>query len=174
MNYPLFCECGKQYLVTAPMAGTTFTCTCGKVVEVPNLSTLRASVGYSANPEDYKLFRMIQNGDLPDERCVVCEEATSHVRQLHVTARLTYPDEPREFLWSDSLSFLSQLMHFLSKDEVKSKPDIVRQFDIPLRICRQCNCDVLDASSLQKVVAREPIYAELLRRYPDSTIEDAT
>ena len=41
MNFEIACECGKSLVVTEGMAGTSTTCSCGRVVPVPSFGDLR-------------------------------------------------------------------------------------------------------------------------------------
>lgn len=171
MKYPLYCECGKAYQVAATAAGTAFPCGCGRPVEVPKLSTLRASVGYAATPEDYQLFLAIQGGRLPDVDCALCESPTGHVRNLVVTCQISYEVEPKVFL-SDTLTQFARFINWLSRNEGRPPPEIVREFVLPLRVCKECNLDLEDEKSVRAALCREPMYAALFRRYTDSRIRD--
>ena len=41
-GYRIPCECGEKLIVTAGMAGSTATCTCGRAVTVPSLNELKS------------------------------------------------------------------------------------------------------------------------------------
>lgn len=41
MRFTLTCDCGKQVIVTAAMAGETIRCACKKKIEIPSLRELR-------------------------------------------------------------------------------------------------------------------------------------
>ena len=172
MKYPLYCDCGKAYEVAASVAGTAFPCGCGRTVAVPKLSTLRESVGYAENPADYQLWRAIQDGHLPDDHCLMCEAPTAHVRDLVVTCRLTYVLKPKEFQIG-SVGMLAGLMNWLSRNESKPRPDIIREFALPLRVCKECNLDLEEEKAVRAALSREPMYAALFKRYTDTSVRDA-
>src|SRR5262245_19169169 len=41
MDFPVQCDCGKQFVATDAMAGTRIPCGCGRQVSVPSLGEIR-------------------------------------------------------------------------------------------------------------------------------------
>lgn len=71
---PVLCECGRTSQVSPGSAGAQIPCQCGKSITVPSLATLREMAGLTAvdvGPQA-RIEQMIDSGELPSDRCLVC------------------------------------------------------------------------------------------------------
>jgi hypothetical protein len=87
------CECGKRTTVSAGAAGVKVNCSCGRILQVPDLQELRIRSGLSPHAINTatKITLMVESGELPNETtCAACQEQTHTM--LNVVAAC-------EFIW---------------------------------------------------------------------------
>ena len=78
------CECGAVIPVRKTQAGSDVECGCGRIVEVPSLAQLRRAAGLRGIEEtvDGKVRRLVREGTLPGEMCVVSGTPSQDVLRL--------------------------------------------------------------------------------------------
>src|SRR5262245_52954331 len=85
MDYPVQCECGHKFQVAGTLAGTKWTCHCGRIIAIPSLSELKHQSGDIAAPPELIIQSMLIDGQLPEEDwCVICESDTENTCWLNV------------------------------------------------------------------------------------------
>ena len=174
MTYPVRCDCGQVHRVAATLAGSRFTCPCGREVAVPSLSRLKAAAGETAFSPDVRVEQMLNLGMLPQEtRCVVCGTATSGVAHVWATCERAFvKKDPSRTWWVVALGWfffgwLALILLLLrARDDRVHGSDV--QFRLPLRVCPDCAPDLAAPGTLRDAVLAVPIYAELLDKYPDA------
>ena len=174
MPYPVTCACGKTHHVAGSAAGTTFTCGCRRAVEIPSFAKLKAAVGQSSFSADFALEQLIQTGRLPLEAdCVVCSRPTKN----RVVARVACERErtpAREFHWYDVLRPTSGTSGRPSPISTATRDartvGVDRIYPVPVRVCGECAMDLTGPAAIRDALLKTPIYADLLRKYPDSQL----
>ena len=98
MSYEVRCECGKAYPVGAADAVVSFSCACGKTVDVPPLHMLRTRDGEAAVPILVRVRGLIANGQLPGPRvCVLCRLPTQGMARVGLECEPTPGEGGSEF-----------------------------------------------------------------------------
>jgi len=85
MEFDLPCECRKVHRVSIGLAGTSISCDCGRQIPVPSSLKLREMAGLApVEPEPELVLRqLVETGELPPPRCVVCSaEAATQIPLL--------------------------------------------------------------------------------------------
>jgi hypothetical protein len=178
MSFNIDCPCGRTIEVTAAHAGSDIRCVCGNVQAVPALSELRQRAGKSRYAVDIaeSIRYMVADGQLPaDDKCVTCGITTDNVLRFVIVCERQMPKGPgfwnTFFLWL--LSPLSAAVGEYSRteddDELMGREKIVKA---PVRICPPCaNAITLKRrGEMTDLLDRVPLYARLLRKYPDAQI----
>src|SRR5262245_46365370 len=87
MEYHVKCDCGDAVTVSEAAAGTTVSCTCGRMVAVPSLRVLRR---HTDAPEpnlspDLVVESLLLAGKLPlEDHCVLCDTETDVTVNIQV------------------------------------------------------------------------------------------
>jgi|GEM_PF-1325371 len=178
MDYPVSCECGQVHRVAAALAGSHFACRCGRDVSVPSLIQLKSAAGQAVLSPEVRLEQMLQLGMLPEEsRCLVCDAPTKKALFFWAMCERAVLKES----WGQKWLGLVVLIFFfgwvgllvgylagrLEGDKLHGRE--VR-FRLPLRVCSECTSKVSVPITLWDTALAVPIYAELLRKYPDAQL----
>jgi hypothetical protein len=181
------CVCGGSVLVGAKDAGGSVKCACGKLVPIPNLSTLRAMTGadpFVTNPAEAIRKLQLQGIDPAGDKCVLCGSSAPVFYACHAVCESSHlktssgadsPSIPRLL----TLLFLPHLITWLVLCFRGSEPmqaerrghDISISFTLPV-------CDPCAATSgnptrpavAKKLLVKVPAYKDLLEYYPNATV----
>lgn len=177
MNFTISCPCGKDVTVTATDAGVEVRCHCGNVNTVPSLSELRRAAGQSRYNQGIvdRVKQNVADRVLPSESaCVKCGVPTGGVLYLTVECERTYRSGGG--FWKHFFLFLlapiwiwGQLRRDYST-EVFGRETFL---DVPLLICPSCEMAIRKsrlARARKALLKKVPLYAELLREYPQATV----
>jgi hypothetical protein len=143
-------------------------CSCGRTVEVPPLSALRAQAGESVVALELLLEAMLHDGELPEENaCLRCSAATQAVALVRVDCEKA---EIRRGDWNfdPSLLLFGWLRWTRSPEVTVIGRDL--SYRLPLRLCPACSARIR-RWALKKCLRRVPIYARLLEKYPRAKIQ---
>lgn len=174
-TYPVGCECGATIHVPGTSAGTTFTCKCGRKLEVPTLAQLKASVGQAVMSADLELQHLVAAGALPLEKdCVLCRKPTTN--QAAYTVVCERPEDKSGgsiwyqlfFIWFSPLLYMMQM--------ARRQPEVHGQnvvFRLPVRVCEGCMRTLTTAAAVRKAMCETPVYARLFDKYPHAGITNA-
>ena len=180
-RYTVFCICGKSHDVSATLAGSAFTCSCGGPVEVPKLSSLRESAGESAIPANTieTIRSMIRNEELPEGSvCPYSGRPANETIFLHVQCERIWTrgrdstDTGHVFLAFIILGWIGALIATIrpQRRRVLGRETFI---DIPIRISSDVRARLLRMRRQKKLKAmlhQTPIYSQLLHEYPNATI----
>src|SRR5215218_2165604 len=102
MTYPVRCECGKVYQISAALAGSHYTCACGRELVVPSLSRLKMAAGEEVLSPVVRLEQMLHLGMLPQEtRCLGCDRPTTGVTHFWaICERAFVKQDPSRVWWA--------------------------------------------------------------------------
>jgi hypothetical protein len=171
MTYPVRCACGKVYQISASLAGSHYTCACGKELVVPSLSQLKMAAGEEVLSPVVRLEHMAQLGMLPQEtRCVTCGQATTGVTHFWaICERAFVKRDPNREWWVVALGWLflgwlALLILLRARDDRVHGSDV--RLRLPLRVCPECAPDLAGPGALSEAVLGVPLYADLLNQYP--------
>src|SRR5262245_23210614 len=84
IKFRVNCPCGDFVLVSEGAAGATFTCSCGKPIEIPSSTQLLLDAGLApvAPPEEV-VEAMLITGAVPENKaCTVCGDDSRRI--IHV------------------------------------------------------------------------------------------
>jgi hypothetical protein len=180
------CSCGRSIEVEITQAGTRVHCGCGAQVQVPNLSALRNLAGkhaYASNPAEV-IKRTLADGINPaGESCLCCKSPSPIRFVLHaqcespiVRNRSNQADSCLKVIAEMvSLLFLPRLLLILmTRNDPPYEEAEVAGYDVavqfPLMVCERCvrsGQDPRRPSTAKKLMAKVPLYSELLAYYPD-------
>ena len=184
MTYSVPCECGKTLAVIATDAGTDMRCECGRLVSVPILSQLRATIrprAYEAGTID-KINRMIRDGQLPPgDRCMICGVTTSDALDVHVQCESAWvkgPGNTRFLLVALGILFFPFwiLWVFLGREllgEERKELGCERSACAPLRICTKHGDELRrkwTTAKIKKLLLAILVYRELLAEFPAAKV----
>jgi hypothetical protein len=176
MTYPVRCECGKVYRVSAAQAGSHYTCPCGRRLIVPSLSRLKTAAGEEVLSPEVRVEQMWQLGLLPQEtHCLLCGRATTAVAHFWAVCERAFVKKDASRVWwvvALSWVFLGWVGLLLllgrSRDDRVHGSDV--QLRLPLRVCPECGPDLAAPGALRQAVLAVPEYAALLDKYPDAAL----
>lgn len=175
-TYPVKCGCGKVHQCPAGYAGTRFACPCGKAVEVPVLSKLRAAAGEAVLSPDVEIPTLMAARALPlEDDCALCGCATTETLMLLATCeRPSIKAKPvfwvgMFFLLFAPIGILLRLILTVAglRNAASEEPtgrDVQLRF--PLRMCQSCASEVSSWDVIRDAMRRTPVYARLLDKYP--------
>ncbi len=84
-KYPVNCACGRIQQVSGGDSGGRLSCECGETIDVPDLRTLRLSVGEATASPELVIEALLRDDEVPgDPSCVVCGAATEEVCHIRV------------------------------------------------------------------------------------------
>jgi hypothetical protein len=171
-TYPVGCECGATTHVPGTSAGTTFTCKCGRKLEIPTLAQLKASVGQSSVSADLELERLTATGALPlESNCAVCDRETTDKVAFSVVCERPEDKSGGSFWYQVFFIWFSPLLYMM---HMATRPAEVRGrnvvFRLPVRVCVACRPSVNSRPAIRDALRRTPVYARLLDKYPDAKI----
>lgn len=174
-TYPVECECGIVHRCPAGYAGSQFACKCGKTVEVPLLSQLRAAAGQAVLSPEVEIQTLMTQKALPVEHdCCLCGCETTETLMLMATCEMPEPPSAARQMarsgcalapWFGFLGMVVALVKL--QQEYKSDPtgqEVRVRF--PLRMCATCASDVSSWDVIREAMKRTPVYRRLLRKYP--------
>lgn len=172
MTYPVVCECGATTQVPGSAAGTTVACPCGRAIQVPSLARLKNAASESAASADLQLEHLTRAGRLPLEaQCVVCGRDTDDTITCDVVCERTEVKDTVPW-WQQAmllwLSFWLYLMQMATRRVEVHGRDV--QFRLPIRVCPPCAQSATGAAGVRELLARTPLYADLLRKYPHAKV----
>jgi hypothetical protein len=174
-TYPVKCECGVVHQCPAGYAGSRFACKCGKQVEVPVLSELRASMGERALTPEVEIAALMAAKTLPVEPdCCLCGCETSDT--LMLLAVCETPESPsvagkvaKSGCLIPFIGLWGWVALAISLRDASNAAPIGRRVEVrfPLRMCAECAAEVASWDVIRDVMNRTPIYRRLLKRYPE-------
>lgn len=184
MDYAVTCPCGNPIEVTAAQAGSQVQCACGQIVAVPALSQLRHVAGqsrYEIHIAD-KVRQMVLDGRLPTgQSCIQCGSNTHSIPTFVIECQR--PRTRGNSYWKTIFLTLTAtllaplwmaLAIFQEVRDADRNPEIIGAEVIvhaPIRLCSECSSKLGKRQrTLQLLLRKEPVYAELLREYPTSRI----
>ena len=171
-TYPVPCACGATLEVPGSAAGTSVPCRCGRAVEVPSLAQLKASVGQPVLSADLELEHLLARRALPLERdCVLCGVPTEH--QVPVSVVCERPEDKGHVpIWQQILlmwfSIVLWAAHMASRSHELHGRNVA--FELPVRVCEECGRRLSGTAALWDALARTPVYARLLGKYPHAAV----
>lgn len=174
-TYPVECECGKVHRCPAGYAGSRFACPCGKTVEVPVLSRLRAAKGQAALSPELEIQTLNTQNALPVERdCCLCGcDTTDTLMLLAICETPEAPSMAGRVAKSGCLFPFLGLWGWIAlaialRDTSNAGP-IGRRVEVrfPLRMCQSCAAEVSSWDVIREAMKRTPVYRRLLRKYPE-------
>jgi hypothetical protein len=187
MEYRIDCPCGEHISVREGAAGMTFTCACGKPINVPTRSHLRSIAGLPSNDisPDRILPYLLSTRQLPTgNACSFCGHETSSIRYAHVEC--IDPKRTRidgVILLVNILKLLIVIMAwvgmvifspvwFLISRRRENEPNYRTNpiFDLPLPVCELCQPALKNEEIVKRCLCKEPEYRRLLERFPASKI----
>ena len=178
-------HCGNEIPVSAVMAGTEVSCSCGTVNDVPLLSSLRKLAGkaaYITNTAE-EIKRVLADGELPFPRdCVVCRMRTEEIFEC-----ITVCEQPAARSESDPgwgffnllvtpLALMAGWIVFVDSEGAPEQADAHGRelvVSTPLAMCQRCHGEtrgLTKQSGLRALLQTVPIYARLLEEFPEATI----
>ena len=179
MDYSIDCSgCGRRHSVEAAQAGSSLSCLCGRAVEIPKLSSLRAKAGGTP----------IERNTVGRIRALIAAEKLPMGDTCPYSSRLAettiYIDVQCESRWKKSggVSFVERVAAFLlawlfpvvirhgsAPAEEHGRDTVVA---LPLRINEEAwpNIAKLRSKALKKLLRETPIYDELLNEYPEAQV----
>ncbi len=180
-TYPVVCDCGKTHQVTSGAAGSTLACVCGRMVEVPSLTALKASVGGEGLAPEMEIEGLLLARKLPLEPdCALCHRLTED--KFHCQVRCEAPTlKPPMSFWQYALALAfipfvgvkALLTAALLRDTgVLTGRDV--SFRLPVRICGACMAELESWEVVTNAIRRTPVYARLLDKYPNSRLAKTT
>src|SRR5262245_53757367 len=139
----LDCECGDRTLVTMAEAGVRLTCSCGRILQVPNLHELRMRAGLPPFPVPTATHveGLVKAGDLPvGTTCARCSEPA--VAVLHAMAAC-------EFLWTTTEEWSISGIVVSDREVSQHGHDLV--VPVPLRLCPDCQRAIFHPSWIERL-----------------------
>jgi hypothetical protein len=178
-TYPVACECGVVHQCPAGYAGSRFACKCGKRVEVPVLSELRAGAGQAVLSPDAEIPALMAAKALPEEEdCCLCGCRTPDTLMLLATCEM--PEAPSAVgqiaksgcLLAPVLGFWGILIAAVRLQQISKAEATGRQVQLrfPLRMCQACAAEVSSWDVVRRAMRRTPVYARLLDKYPECAL----
>lgn len=169
--YTVRCECGAGHAVAGTAAGTRLDCACGRTVEVPSLSKLRASAGEPTVSAELAIKKMVERDEMPaGTDCLECRLPTRD------TATILVVCEQAEFKREQTgISVVNLLFGIFTGFFVFNRPvsgELVGRdvsFRLPLRLYRDCLAR-LGKADARRIVAEVPLYRQLLDKYPHADV----
>jgi len=187
MEYRIDCPCGQHMMVREGAAGMTFTCTCGKPINVPTRSHLRSIAGLPTNDisPDRIIPYFLATGQLPTSNaCSFCGNETSSIRYAHVECidpKRTKVDGAILLVnilkgiivivaWITMVVFSPVwFLNFRRDEGVQSYPT-KPIFDLPFPVCDLCQPALKDEEYIKRCLCKEMEYRRLLEQFPASKI----
>lgn len=185
MTYQLACACGLTLEVGPQQAGDRVSCRCGKQLQVPRLSQLRAlsgQGGFETNAID-KINRLKQQGELPRGTfCLKCDRRVDQVSELLIQCERPWVKEARSnnyaigFLSAFLTAVIPMLFDFLRKlpaEQEDREFGHERSVILPVLLCAEHAESLLNSSNqraLRQLLFTMPEYAELFAEFPEATI----
>lgn len=184
MSYFVTCPCGRNQEVQASQAGSPIHCICGRVIDVPALSKLRASAGEEAIPRSTieRIQAMIRAGALPTgEVCPFSGRPANDVIMVRVQCErswvtggpISFPEKFLAFALFGLGGFLIASRMARPKEELGRETSV----DVPLRISGDCRSKLLRMKKQRRwkrLLRQTPIYNELLNEFPGALITPCT
>lgn len=181
MDYQISCQCGDAVRVTEAAAGSRTPCRCGRMIEVPSLRELRRQSGspQKAIPPEMEVETLLLAGRLPEEKdCVLCGTTTDHyVRCRTECEKAEVKEEPWPWwLWvlvlltCGVLVPLGAVVVLAGTKRQATEHGKDRVYDLPLRICNECQQQLTDEDEVKDAMWESPAYRRLLKKYPDAKV----
>jgi hypothetical protein len=149
--------------VSGGAAGTRFTCGCGREVAVPSLHVLRKQAGEAVLGPELLIEAALRAGDLPSSPCCArCGEVTPDYAIVSAECERARVRESGWVIHPLALLFGWLVINRPGPPRVLGR-DLI--FRLPLRVCDGC-FSRLRSRDLRKALAREPLYRQLLDKYP--------
>ncbi len=176
MAYELQCDCSEILYVDIGDAGNQITCHCGRAMNVPRLSTLRAmsSEAGAQVSADFEIGTLLAHNLLPFETCCFeCAAATTNCLVVQVVCERAIVIHAK-FSWFAILSvFLSPFLGFFFWRGRRPIPKEIGKdkiYSLPVRICPGCLERIDTSRELPRVLGLIPLYARLLAKYPKARL----
>lgn len=169
------CPCGDHVLVSEGAAGATFTCSCGKLIQIPSSIQLRAVAGLApiAPPEEV-VEMLLMSGTVPgDGRCSLCAGETRDIIKVLTVCERVQTKRSGGFSWPlfvFSLVFLPVKL-FLWEPPEEQYFGRDKIFPLPLFVCEKCRPAVCGRAVLVRCFRRVPEYRNLLEKFPNASLE---
>jgi hypothetical protein len=172
----LTCGCGRMIFARRTDAGGVIACECGRAVPVPRLSRLRELAGadaYVTNPAEAIRKAQSEGHDPAGDHCLLCGSATPLFYTCNAICERSHmarsPDDSSSLVQWFFLPWFLNLLLYSRRGEVQADRrghDVEVNFKLPVcGACAQTQGDVTRASVAKRIMARVPMYAELLEYY---------
>jgi hypothetical protein len=175
MEFTIPCECGTHTKVSEGSTGATLTCTCGRAISVPSLSTLRTTQAGLAPVDlgpELVIQQMLTLKLLPGTKaCVGCGNATDRIVEVFTACERKYRTDTGNRWWLTVLLFLvfspiANVIFFTRRETHEFGREI--SFVLPLPVCDNCQQTLSDRKQLKKCMEQVPEYGRLLQKFPDA------
>jgi hypothetical protein len=174
MGYWIDCTCGNEIEVSAGQAGCEVTCKCGKVLNVPSLSELRAQSGEHAASPELVVATLYGSGErtVGNGSCILCDTETPNRMNCSIECEKPWVqgDHGLGFWLIAILVFgvyglIYSMIHRKGERLVEA-----RTHRVVVSLCANCLKTGLDERSLKNAIRRDPDVARLLHKYPSARL----
>jgi len=176
MDYWVDCTCGNHIDVSAAQAGTSVSCRCGKVVQVPSLTELRRqsiAIDDDVSPE-FVIRTVYGSGKVAvgGDACACCRAAAAE--RVLCTIEYEKPFFKRERFWPLWILFgvfsLPVMLYYLAVRRESRLLSEGRSVDVYVTLCSKCQKSAPEKGMLEELLRGEPPFARLLVKYPQAEI----
>lgn len=177
MSYRIDCGgCHRRHDVEATQAGSSLSCMCGSVVEVPKLSTLRAKAGETPIEQNTieRIRSMIAAEKLPlGNTCPYSSRPADTTIYFAVQCESRWTKAGTSFTDRVAAFLLAIWLHVIIQDsgpvEEHGRDTIV---ELPVRVADEAWPKIakLRQKSLKSLLRNTPIYCTLLNEYPEAQV----
>jgi len=165
-QYRVICDCGRTHSVSGGDAGSRLPCGCGRTVDVPELHTLRTSVGEPTISPELAIEIMLGDRQIPgDGTCLCCGVTTEDIR--HVQVECERP-EVKGGRWK--INPIALLFGILSMERTSERVSGRHVgYRLPMRMCSACARSVSRAE-VSAALRQIDVYQQLLDKYPHASV----
>jgi transcription elongation factor Elf1 len=171
-HYRVSCDCGRSHQVSGGDAGSHLPCGCGRTVDVPDLHTLRTSVGEPTISPELAIEMMMRDRQIPgDGTCLCCGAMTADI--CHVQVECERPEVNKGGWKLNLLPTLAGLLFGFVIWHREWNNEQVRgrhvAFRLPMRTCSAC-ARSLSKTEIGTALRQINVYRQLLDKYPHASI----
>jgi len=169
-QYRVICDCGRTHHVSGGDAGSRLPCGCGRTIDVPELHTLRTSVGEPTISPELAIELLLRDRQIPgDGACLCCGLATENICHVQVECerpevkRIGWTIVPFMFVFGVVAGLLALLR---TKEQIHGRYVCYR---LPIRMCSACTRSV-SRSEVSTALRQIDVYRQLLDKYPHASV----